>query len=1136
VNDIIFYQRPLKSKKSLISNCPYEYHIFYQNGERRINPIKCIAKSNPLFQEFRLWQFIHNLRILEREKQVGEKMEIDIDVTSEFLPTPESYVKLFEYLNEEKEIEQDSLLKKYFNKKKAHGKDEKLPYRWNYVEDKKYPCNETHAQIIARLKRCNIPNSFLTNEKEMELWHILYSVDDKSELIKALHSFKNKYNLTDSFVEEFQKFPSFKKEYGSYSEKAIKKLLSLMRMGKYWDENAIDENTILRIQSISKRLEEINHDAQNIKKVSDDDIPEQVLKSFRDVKNLYSGLNTYQACYAIYGRHSESLDISKWKTPDDIELFLKQFKQHSLHNPIVEQVVTETLRVVKDIWSTYGEISEIHIELGRSMKHTAAERARRTTQNSENENTNLRIKRLLMELQNDSSVENVRPYSPNQQEILKLYEEGALLSADELPDDILKISKMNHPSSSELTRYRLWLEQQYRSPYTGEIIPLSKLFTPAYEIEHVIPQSRYFDDSLSNKVICESEVNKLKGNLLGYEFIKAHEGYNISLSFGKSVRVFSTAEYEDFIRKHYKGNRGKITKLLLDEIPASFIERQLNDTRYISKLIKGLLSNIVREEDEQEATSKNVIPCSGGITAALKKDWGLTDSWNKIIQPRFMRLNALSNSSNFGEWKNNHFQIQIPIELQKGFNKKRIDHRHHALDAVIIACATRNHINYLNNESARESKEKGLDKEGLRHDLKNKLCSKTTTDDKGNYQWRFNKPWDTFTQDVQDSLEKIVVSFKQNLRVINKTVNKYQVYEGGKKIIKSQEKGDSWAIRKPLHKKFIYAKVSLRKIKTVKLNVALNDWRNIVDKKLKKEINRLITKYGKFDIENIDKYFKDRKYIFNKKNISKVNIYYFEEGNMAIRKNLDASFDVKKIKSITDTGIQKILLKHLDANDNKPDIAFSPEGIEEMNQRLIELNNGKPHQPIYIVRKYELSKRFPLGSRGNKKSKYVETADDTNLFYAIYQSNEGERIYETIPLNTVIERQKQGLTSVQENKENKNKSYRLLFWLSPNDLVYVPTEEERENPHLVDLTNPTKEQVKRIYKFVSCTKGEGYFVPNSYASPIKDTEMGTNNKSERMINYADNSVIYDGDKPIQIKSCCWKLTIDRLGNILKYIR
>lgn len=229
---------------------------------------------------------------------------------------------------------------------------------------------------------------------------------------------------------------------------------------------------------------------------------------------------------------------------------------------------------------------------------------------------------------------------------------------------------MNQPTQSELIRYKLWLEQKYRSPYTGEIIPLSKLFTPAYEIEHVIPQSRYFDNSLSNKVICESEINKLKDNALGYEFIRDHEGEIVQSNFGKRLRVFTLGEYEQFVKKNYSRNGNKMKKLLMEDIPDSFIQRQLNDTRYISREVRTLLSNIVREEDEQEI-SKNVISCSGGITDRLKKDWGLNDVWNKIITPRFVRLNRMTESSKFGEWKNGHFQIQMPLELQKGFNKKK---------------------------------------------------------------------------------------------------------------------------------------------------------------------------------------------------------------------------------------------------------------------------------------------------------------------------------------------------------------------------------------------------------------------------------------------------------------------------------
>ena len=121
------------------------------------------------------------------------------------------------------------------------------------------------------------------------------------------------------------------------------------------------------------------------------------------------------------------------------------------------------------------------------MKNTKADREKLTKQITENENTNLRIKALLAEMLNDSGIENVHPYSPMQQEILKIYEEGALNTADSnIPEDILKISKTAQPSNSELLKYKLWLQQKYRSPYTGEIIPLNKLFTPAFEIEHII--------------------------------------------------------------------------------------------------------------------------------------------------------------------------------------------------------------------------------------------------------------------------------------------------------------------------------------------------------------------------------------------------------------------------------------------------------------------------------------------------------------------------------------------------------------------------------------------------------------------------------------------------------------------------
>jgi CRISPR-associated endonuclease Csn1 len=102
---------------------------------------------------------------------------------------------LFDYLNDRASITQDVLLNKHFNIKKPKGKDAVYPYRWNYVEDKEYPCNETRATMLAGFKKAGIPAERLDYKMTEALWHILYSVSDKQELNKALAKFANKNHL-----------------------------------------------------------------------------------------------------------------------------------------------------------------------------------------------------------------------------------------------------------------------------------------------------------------------------------------------------------------------------------------------------------------------------------------------------------------------------------------------------------------------------------------------------------------------------------------------------------------------------------------------------------------------------------------------------------------------------------------------------------------------------------------------------------------------------------------------------------------------------------------------------------------------------------------------------------------------------
>src|SRR5690606_9489627 len=252
-------------------------------------------------------------------------------VTQEFISSVEDKEALWEFFNSKKEIKQEQLIEfllKYKSDLKRIPKQEIAKYRWNYVQDKVYPGNETKSLIQSRLDKVNnTPEDFLNKKIELALWHIIYSVTDKIEYEKALIKFAQKHQLDETqFVDAFKKFPPFKSDFGSYSEKAIKKLLPLMRFGKNWDYSAIDDASKSRIDKIltgeydEKIKDRVREKAQH-------------LRSENDFQNLPLWLTQY----IVYGRHSEAAVTGKWHSAADLEQFLSDFKQHSLRNPIVEQ-------------------------------------------------------------------------------------------------------------------------------------------------------------------------------------------------------------------------------------------------------------------------------------------------------------------------------------------------------------------------------------------------------------------------------------------------------------------------------------------------------------------------------------------------------------------------------------------------------------------------------------------------------------------------------------------------------------------------------------------------------------------------------------------------------------------------------
>lgn len=1156
VEDILFYQRPLKSKKSSISECPYEYVKNENTGEKIYH--KCISKSHPLYEEYRAWDFLSNLHIYN-----GNIMQ---DVTTEYVTDKSALVK---WLLNRVEITQEALLKQLVEAKqklslskvnaktiKAEIDDQQLS--WNYPADKKLPMGTTtsrlmkvmleHVQEKEKTNNDAIYNLLYANYLE-PLWHIMYSISVPKELEKALNQFVKKSRIAEvpicfdeSIVEKLKKTKAFEKQYGAYSHRAIKKLLMLMRCGEFWTLDKID-----RSASEQKwEIQVLNRVEKIITGEEDKNISNWLREKCSHLHELsdFQGLPKWLAESIIYNQ----VNKEKWNSPEDIDQYIQDFRIHSLNNPVVEKVVLETLRVVRDIWKKHGTIDEIHVELGRDLKNSAEKRASIQQTIQENEQATLRAKYLLMEMMNpeiatELELEGLRAYSPSHQELFRIYESDAIDQAvlnkdkefiEEHNKTISAIASTNKPSTHEVKKYLLWLAQQYRSPYTGEIIPLGKLFTPAYQIEHIIPQSRYFDDSMNNKVICEAEVNQLKDRMLGLEFIKKHGGAKVPLSSGGFVLIKNEEGYRKLVSECFGRNSRKREILLLEDIPETFITRQLNDTRYISKLIKKLLSNIVREYDsvsnklEAEETSKNLIVCNGKTTDYLKQDWGANDVWNHIILPRFERMNQLKETHEFTtQTKEGHTIPCVPLKHQKGFSKKRIDHRHHAMDAIVIACTTRSHVALLSNEASLPENQQ------TKITLSNSLRNKEKYTRNGNVYIKYTtfiKPWNTFPQDLETALNGIVVSFKQNLRVLNRSIN-YTTKRNakGEKEIQEQK---SIVVRKSLHKASTFGLVNLQRVKEVTLKVALINPDRIVEKDLRDKIKSLLAENK--NEKQIKTYFDEHQDVWHELNLKKIKVYYYtNETNdqyFAKRVALSSDFKAEHIEKITDSGIREILRRHLELCGNNAEEAFSPEGIERMNQNIIVLNNGKPHKPIYSVRKYESSeKKFAIGQIGVKTKQYVEAADGTCLYFAIYRSmidGKEKRSCYTIPLQIVIECQKKNHKNwkieldkwIRSNNEIDD-SIELYALLSPGDLVYMPTYEEITNGEILWNKN-------NVYKVVSFDNTKCYFVPHYVASSVIDKEEFTRHNKISRVQFID------GDDRL-IKDYCIPFKTNRLGEILE---
>lgn len=352
----------------------------------------------------------------------------------------------------------------------------------------------------------------------------------------------------------------------------------------------------------------------------------------------------------------------KLATSAATDRLLTSLRLGAIRNPAVERALTELRKVVNAIVREHGKPHEIRIELARELKKPRKERKQMT--------------------------DKIRQRQKER---------------DKVKADLLRGCGIQNPSRADIEKALLHAECSGICPYTGRAISLSNLFgdSPQFDVEHIIPLSRYPDDSFQNKTLCWHEENRTtKRNRTPFEAYGADE---------ERWQAIQTR-----IMAWKPGNSGKLKRFLLrsqDELE-DFTSRQMNDTRYASVLAGRMLESLYGGRDVQTATGNRqvIFASSGAVTATLRRAWGL----EAILREATPSGNGLS----------------------KG--KARTDHRHHAIDAITIALTRQAEIQSMSRSASLDPRF-ALDARAFR---------------------RIESPWPSFVESIRPHIEKMIVSHR----------------------------------------------------------------------------------------------------------------------------------------------------------------------------------------------------------------------------------------------------------------------------------------------------------------------------------------------------------------------------------------
>lgn len=960
---VIFYQRPLKSQKGLVGFCELEssQKEIVKDGKQKTVTVglRCCPKSSPLFQCFKIWQSINNISVTGNIIPERQRDLFGDEIINKYGTRPlmeEEKQKLFRELSLKEKMSAAEILKLLF--------PDERNLKLNFKEVKG---NTTMSAFVNACRQVIYMSGH--DDIDFSKQSAQYTTDTIKEVFGTIGAHAD-FLTFDPCLDgkEFAQQPAYRLWHLLYS---------------YTGDNSAtgDERLKERIADICGLDKEYASAFASI--ALQDDYGSLSAKAMRKILPFMMDGNEYSvACeYAGY-RHSKRSLTKEELDNKPLVNTIPLLKRNSLRNPVVEKILNQMINVVNTVSETYGKPDEIRIEMARELKKSAKEREQMTKD------------------MNDAKKKN-----------------------DEYKQVLQSEVGITNPSRNDVIRYRLYkeLEQNgFKTIYTQTYIPKDKLFSKEFDIEHIIPQARLFDDSMSNKTIEARQANIEKGSATAYDYVLGKYGKQGAEDYKQRV---------DKMLEDGKISKTKQKKLLMREqdIPEGFIDRDLRDSQYIARKAREILESMVR----------TVVATTGSVTDRLREDWQLVDVMKELNWDKYDRLGLT-------ETITDHDGRQI--RRIKDWTKRN-DHRHHAMDALTIAFTRHSFIQYLNNMNARSDKSSSI------YGIEQKELSR---DSHGKLRFVPPMPLNDFRSEAKKHLEDILVSIKAKNKVMTKNPNKTKCAKGKTKTtLQLTPRGQ-------LHNETIYGRIRQYATKEERVGSAFNAEKiaTVANKRLREALAARLRQFdgdpkkaftGQNSLEKKPIYLDTAHTVCVPPKVKTVTL----EPTYTLRKEVNKDLNVEKV---IDPHIRRILKERLKEYNNNAKEAFS-----NLEENPIWLNKERGiaikrvtisgvSNAIALHDKHDHHGKKLLDSEGRPMpTDFVSTSNNHHV--AIFRDAEGNLQEHLVSFFEATMRASQHLPVI-ERDYNKELGWQFLFTMKQNEYFVFPNEKTGFNPNETDLLDP----------------------------------------------------------------------------------